>query len=167
MGFSCEMEDLAEPHVSRLCVFITSRLILRVCPHHWYRSATPLGTSLYQGEQGDVDQYVHGKYTTRWGGQTLAAVKCTRYMYALYVVEYRRGGGGACTQFVHGHSSMPLDPRIRSRVITVPTTNSDTSNMWALITICFVNTVWVPHPLPATPSVAKLYLDGFLATFYE
>ena len=48
---SCEIEDFAETHLCKLCVILRSRMLLGVCPHQGYRSATPLTTtecSLYQ-----------------------------------------------------------------------------------------------------------------------
>ena len=57
-----------ETHHCKLCVMLRSRVLLDVCPHRGYRSATPLGTrvySLYQGQQGDFCQSVRAHYKTR------------------------------------------------------------------------------------------------------
>ena len=41
---SCEIEDFVETHLCKLCVILKSRVLLVVCPHQGYRSATPFGT---------------------------------------------------------------------------------------------------------------------------
>ena len=43
---------------------------MRVLFRDGHGSATGVGTSLYQGQQGDVDQSVHGKYKVRLSGGT-------------------------------------------------------------------------------------------------
>ena len=66
---SCEIEDFVETHICKRCVILRSRVLLVVCPHQAYRSATPLETTVqcrYQGQQGDVSQSVRGKYITRF-----------------------------------------------------------------------------------------------------
>ena len=42
----CEIEDFVETHLCKLCVILRSRVLLGVCPHQGYRSATPLGTTV-------------------------------------------------------------------------------------------------------------------------
>ena len=42
----CEIEDFVESHLCKLCVILRSRVLLGVCPHYGYRSATPLGTTV-------------------------------------------------------------------------------------------------------------------------
>ena len=64
-----------------------------------------LRCSLYQGQQGDVSQSVHGNYKTRFrGGQNLTAVEGNASVYQVYAVsrttseeraECSKGFGGA------------------------------------------------------------------------
>ena len=42
---SCEIEYFVETRLCKLCVILRSRVLLGVCPHYRYRSATPLGTA--------------------------------------------------------------------------------------------------------------------------
>ena len=46
MHSSCEIEDIVESHVWKLCVKLRSRVIRVVCLHEAYRSATPLATTV-------------------------------------------------------------------------------------------------------------------------
>ena len=55
--YSCETKNVVETHLCKLCVILRSRA------YYWVsslriRSATPLITSLYQGQQGEVHQSV-------------------------------------------------------------------------------------------------------------
>ena len=42
----CEVEDFVETHICELCVILRSCVLLGVCPHEGYKSATPLGTTV-------------------------------------------------------------------------------------------------------------------------
>ena len=61
---SCEIEDFKfhrNSYLQAACDTPIARTTGCVCPHHGYRSATPRRTtstdcSLYQGQQGDVNQ---------------------------------------------------------------------------------------------------------------
>ena len=43
---SYEIEDFVETHLCKLYVILRSRVLLGVCPHEGYISATTLGTTL-------------------------------------------------------------------------------------------------------------------------
>ena len=63
---SCEI-DFVEIHLGKLCVILRSRVLLVVCPHQGQiRPATPTGTSLYQGQQGDVNRFVRRQLKIRF-----------------------------------------------------------------------------------------------------
>ena len=78
---SCEIEDFVETHICKLCVILRSRVILGVCVlSKDIRRRLPLELqqcSLYQDQQGDVNQLVRGNNTPRFlGGQNLTPVVC-------------------------------------------------------------------------------------------
>ena len=62
----CEIKDIVEAHICKLCVILRLRILLGVCVHikELARSATPLRTSLYQGQQGEVNQLAQGNDKT-------------------------------------------------------------------------------------------------------
>ena len=82
----CEIEDFVETHICLLCSTLRSRLILGVCVLiKDIDLATSLRTSLYQSQQGDVNQSVLRNYETRFGGgHNLTAVECTSLLCTQY-----------------------------------------------------------------------------------
>ena len=105
---SCEVEDFVETHLCELCVILRSRVLLgvvsslrtQVGDSPWNYSEC----SLYQGQQGDVNQSVRRNYKTRFrGDKNLTAVEGNASVYHVYPVPritgegraaFLRGGGG-------------------------------------------------------------------------
>ena len=61
------LQDFVETHrTCKLCVILRSRVLRGVCPHKDVGRRLPLELqcSLYQGQQGDVNQSVRGNYKT-------------------------------------------------------------------------------------------------------
>ena len=88
MHSSCEIEDFVETHLCKLCVIPRSRPLLGVYilfKDLGRRLPLELQCSLYQGQQGDIDQSVRGNYETRFrGGHSLTAVECTSLLDYVY-----------------------------------------------------------------------------------
>ena len=72
MHANCEIEDtdFVETHICKVSMVLRSRVLLGVCPHQGYICRRlPLELqqrSLCQGQQGDANQSVRGKYNTRF-----------------------------------------------------------------------------------------------------
>ena len=49
-------------------------MILGVCPRQGYKSAAPLRTCLYQGQQGDVNHTYYTSMSRRIGGRVLRTI---------------------------------------------------------------------------------------------
>ena len=85
---SCEIEYFVKTHLCKVCVIPRSRSLLGVYilfKNIGRRLPLELQCSLYQGQQGDVNQSVRGNYETRFrGGQSLTAVECTSLLGYVY-----------------------------------------------------------------------------------
>ena len=83
---SCEIEGFVETNLCKLCVKLRSHVLLCVLIKDiGWRLPLESQCSLYQGQQGDVNQAVRGNYKTRFGGRSLTAVE-GMHQFIMYIL---------------------------------------------------------------------------------